>query len=209
MKTRSPLVSLALATAVAAARAFAAEESPAPAQPPTPSSLPAPLAAPKPAPPRAEASKPTFESPARPPVSTALAGRITAVAPKFDPAVAAAMGKSPEVGVDLREFDKPKNTIVRLPDFTVQEDKIPAIKPREMITAAERRRLTYRKHPGLHFGSLPLLGNDGIAAFMAYEEERLERMKEMDDLLTLLPKSQQPSLRRAVDDSFARKELPR
>jgi hypothetical protein len=201
--TRLPLVSVSLAmTVLGASFAAAAEENSAAARPPT-----APITPPASEAPAASASEP---APARPrPISPTVAAQLSAVGPKFDPAVAAAAAKPIEPGTDLREIDKPRNTIIRLPNFEVQEEKLVTLKPRELLTPPERLRAALKKHPGLHFGSLPFLSNNGIALAMQAEEERLERMKEMDDLLSLLPVAQQKRVKPMVDDAFQRKDLPR
>ncbi len=91
----------------------------------------------------------------------------------------------------------------------MKEDKAPAIKPRELPTPQERLELALKKYPGLRLGSFWIFRNDGVALMMQAEDERLDRMKEMNDLLTLLPASQAKQLKPAVDDAFARRDLPR
>ena len=200
--TRVPLVSVVLAVAAFGVRCACAAEAANSSE-----ATVAPFAAPKlptPAPPATAASSAKPRS-----ISPTVAAQLSAAAPKFDPAVATAAGKPIAPGTDLREIDKPKNTIIRLPDFEVQEEKVITLKPRELLTPPERLRIALKKHPGLRFGSLPLLSNNGIALAMQAEEERLERMKEMEDLLTLLPVSQAKQVKPMVDDAFARKPLPR
>jgi hypothetical protein len=219
--TRRPLVSLACAVAFTGASVAVAEEAPAstksPSVPPSEGVSNPILAAPTADPARpAGASLSTRKKalpapdPSRPRVlSPTMSAQLSALAPKFDPAVAAAAGKSIEAGVDLREIDKPRNTILRLPDFEVNEEKIPSMRPSELITPPERLRLALKKYPGLHVGSLPFFSNNGVALMMQAEDERLERMKEMNDLLSLLPTSQQKQVKPMVDDAFLRKDLPR
>ncbi len=111
-------------------------------------------------------------------------------------------------GVDLREVDKPRNTIIRLPSYVVKEDKepkAPALKERDVLTTKAKIRIAYRDHPGLHFGNLPFFTNDGIAAAMAAEEERLEQKRESYDLVSLLPAGPDAKKAKAiVDQAFAR-----
>ena len=203
--TRSPLVSLSIAAA-ACGMAFAAPAEPAADKAPVETS-PVFVAPAAPAATPAAAPAPTADRPR--PISPTLASQLNAAVPKFEPAPAPATTKPIAPGTDLREIDKPRNTIIRLPNFEVQEEKIPEMKPREMLTQPERLRLALKKYPGLHVGSLPFFSNHGVALAMQAEDERLERKKEMDDLLSLLPTSQQKQVKPMVDDAFARKPLPR
>lgn len=203
--TRVPLVSVVLAFAASGVRFACAEEAANATQPPAPSATPVLVTRAPPTPPAA-----TKSSPARPrAISPALAAQLSALGPKFDPAVAVAASKPIEPGTDLREIDKPRNTIIRLPNFEVQEEKIIALQPRELLTPPERLRLAFKKYPGLHVGSLPFFSNAGVALMMQAEDERVERMKEMEDLLSLLPVAQKKQVKPMVDDAFARKPLPR
>jgi hypothetical protein len=123
-------------------------------------------------------------------VSPDTAAKLAVVAPKFDsvppkPETTDAPAK-PTEPIDLREIDKPRNTIIRLPNYLVQEEKPSVIKEREVLTPKARLENAYKKHPGLHVGSLPFLSNDGIALFMQQEDERLERKSEFEDLVSLL-----------------------
>jgi hypothetical protein len=219
--TRRPLVSLVCAVAFTGASVALAEEAPASTKSPT-APVPEVVSNPILVAPTANPTRPggaglstrkralPAPDPARPRVvSPTMSAQLSALAPKFDPAVAAAAGKQLEPGVDLRELDKPRNTILRLPDFEVNEEKIPSMRPSEMLTQPERLRLALKKYPGLHVGSLPFFSNNGVAMMMQAEDERLERMKEMSDLLSLLPAAQQKQVRPMVDDAFLRKDLPR
>ena len=207
--SRLPLMCLMLTAAgVGVGRAVSAEESNAPA---TPAKTESPTvvtpATPATTPVAAAEAKAPASPPARPrPMSPVLASQISSLAPKYEPVAAT---RTIEPGTDLREIDKPRNTIIRLPNFEVQEDKAPVVKPPETLTPQQRLDLALKRHPGLRLGTFWIFRNDGIALTMLAEEERLERMKDMNDLLTLLPASQQKQMRPAVDDAFARKELPR
>jgi hypothetical protein len=116
-------------------------------------------------------------------ISTATAARLNAAVPKFIPPAATAPG-APASAARLE--DKPKNGIVRLPDYIINEPKAPAFKERELLTGYGHLQLAYKRHPGLHFGSLPILSNNGIAFFMLEEDYRLERKKEMEELSGLI-----------------------
>ena len=110
--------------------------------------------------------------------------KITATLPKFSPPPPTD-AKPAAPAPDLRETDRPRNIILRLPNYVVREDKVPLFKERELLTPSGRLDLAYKRHPGLHLGSLPFLSNNGIALAMLAEEERIERQKEMMDLAGL------------------------
>lgn len=116
-------------------------------------------------------------------ISAATAAHLNATAPKFVPP--AAPGTDAHA-TEVRISDKPKNGIVRLPDYVINEPKAPTFKPRELLTGYGRLQLGYKRQPGLHFGSLPIFSNDGIALAMLEEDFRLERKAEMEDLSNLI-----------------------
>jgi hypothetical protein len=118
-------------------------------------------------------------------ISSETAAKLTASLPKIAP-LKTSDARPAEPPPDLRETDKPRNAIVRLPSYIVREPKPPVFKERELLTPKGRVDLARKRFPGLRIGSLPFLSNDGIGLFMLAEEERLERMKEAADLMSLL-----------------------
>src|SRR5687767_15559235 len=115
--TRLPLVSLWVLAGVFGAGAVVAEEmSPL---------LKAPTSAP---------ATPALDRPRA--ISQTAAAQLAAAAPKYESTPA----KPAEPLPDLRETDKPRNTIIRLPSYLVQEDKAPVLKERELLTPKERVR---------------------------------------------------------------------
>src|SRR6266545_2937329 len=134
--TRRPFVSLLIIAATAGVGiAVAAEERPAVLTP-------APEAA-------AAKSAPTSEKPRA--ISPTTAAHLAAAAPKFQPAPAKP-AESTEPPPDLREIDKPRNAIIRLPRYLVEEDKPTVLKERTVMTPQARLDLALKKHPGLRFG---------------------------------------------------------
>lgn len=118
-------------------------------------------------------------------MSDEISARLASVAPKFQPptptpAPPAAQPTPPE------PEDRPKNTIIRLPRYIVEGERPPTFKQRELLTPKAKLELAYKRHPGLRFGSLPFLSNDGIAREMIAEEEALERRRELAELTSLL-----------------------
>jgi hypothetical protein len=77
---------------------------------------------------------------------------------------------------------------------------------REMLTPSARLELALKKYPGLRIGSFWIFRNDGVALAMLADEERLERKKEMQDLVSLLPTGQQKQLKPAVEETFMRRD---
>ena len=143
---------------------------------------------------------PTAESQPRRLVSPAVAAQLSAAIPKFEPASTKPETPTP----DLRESDKPRNTILRLPSYIVREEKPILFKERELLTPKGRLDLALRKHPGMRFGSFWIFRNDGWALAMLAEEERLERQREMSDLLSLLTVADQKQMKPKVDEAFMR-----
>lgn len=102
--------------------------------------------------------------------------------------------------------DQPRNTIVRLPEFVVPEDKAPAFKERETLTPAGRVAMAFRRHPGLRILPLSAL-NRRPGLEMLEEEERLERISELADLNSLQFISEPPAAaksRRAAEAMLIR-----
>lgn len=84
----------------------------------------------------------------------------------------------------------PRNTIYRIPAqefrLTNSAPKVEAT-PRQMLSPRGELDLAYKRRPGLRYTSIPIpfLNNDGIALMMLAEDDRLERIKAMDEMLTL------------------------
>lgn len=121
-------------------------------------------------------------APARPrTVSPELVSRLAATAPKFvapQSIEQAPNGEPP----DLRETDRPRNDIVRLPKYLVQEPRPPVFRARDFLDEAGRIALGMKRHPGL--GAFPFAGlNAPIALQMLQEEARLEDMAAFNDLI--------------------------
>lgn len=156
--------------------------------------------------------------PARPrTVSPETTAHLNSALPKFDatlprpdtaaiarPGETTAAAKPAEPLPDWRDIDKPRNTIVRLPEYVVQEQVPPVVKERVVETPKARLDRALKRNPGLRFGNFWIFRNDGIALAMQEEEERLVRMKETYELLTLLPAAEQARVKPVVDQTFMR-----
>ncbi|MEO6569089.1 MAG: hypothetical protein ABIO94_10045 [Opitutaceae bacterium] len=143
-----------------------------------PTPLPPPFLVPEPASPTTTATTPAARA-----LSAEMSAKISANGPKFAPPKPID-AKSEELP-DRREIDKPRNGIIRLPQVMVQEQKVPVMKERELLTPEGKLDLAYKRNPGLRIGSLPFFSNNAIALAMLEEELRLERIAEATDMAGL------------------------
>jgi hypothetical protein len=140
-------------------------------------------------------------------LSNETAAKISTNGPKYNPPPPAPVDA--EELPDLRDIDRPRNQIIRLPKVMVQEPKAPRIKDAELLTPQGKLELAYKNNPGLHLlNGVPLLGNNsGIALFMLEEQRRLERKAEMEDLVSIYlltdPKTAK-TLKKQTDEVFVR-----
>jgi hypothetical protein len=125
------------------------------------------------------------------PLSPAVAALLTISAPRYSPPPAAP-SPSPDVAPDARDTDKPRNGIIRLPSYLVQEEKLPVLKQRDILTPHGRLELALKRHPGLRFGSFGPLNNNVWANALLEEEFGIERSAEMASLLGLTPGKHEP-----------------
>jgi hypothetical protein len=126
-------------------------------------------------------------------ISPAVAAQLSAAAPKFAPPPAAPKEPNPVARTDLPASEKPKNAIIRLPAYVVQEPRVRVpTKERYVLTEKGQLDAAYRKHPGLRLGEFGPFKNTFWAAMLADEIFAAERSQEMMDLMSLLP-GQRPS----------------
>lgn len=138
-------------------------------------------------PPPAEPSKPARA------LSNDVAAAISAGMPKYNPKPAPAAPKPEEELADLRDTDKPKNQIIRLPQVLVREPRNPVLRERDVNTkenlaAIAERRYISDADRALNrwniFGARSTAGGNsttGRALLMYAEEERLKNMAELND----------------------------
>jgi len=169
----------------------------------------------------AQSASPILKQPASTPTASAPADNSSA-APQRDraisPGVAAALSASmpkyappppkpapvPEEELpDLRETDKPKNTIVRLPKYVVREAKPPIFRDRDINTkkglaAIAMRRYLTETDRALNRFTIPLFApfsinggtaNEERALAMYDEDERLKNMSDVADQNNMVMKS--------------------
>lgn len=111
-------------------------------------------------------------------VSSRIAADLNSGMPKYDPPTPTpAVTAEPQ---DLRDIDKPKNEIPRLPKYVVRESRPLVFRNRDLYTAEGLVNLSFKNHPGLGFGNILGL-NSGIAYDMYLDDERLSDMNDLTD----------------------------
>jgi hypothetical protein len=137
-------------------------------------------------------------------ISPEVAAQLAASRPKFTPVAPPPPPKPEEEMPDLRETDKPKNTIVRLPKFVVQEPKSPIFREQDIHTKQGLANLAMRRYltetdRALNRFRLPLFStfstnggsgsNEDRALAMYFEDERLKEMADAADRTNMVMKS--------------------
>ena len=165
--------------------------------------------------PAAAAQKRSDEGPRRTRViSPEAAAALAANAPKFAPPPPPPEKKPEEELPDLRETDKPKNGIIRLPKYVVQERKPAVFTERDINTQKGLAELAKRRYlsqvdQALNRFYIPFISqsNDERALSMYSEDERLQKMSDFADRANMVQKSDAASglyIKREVDKTFQR-----
>lgn len=113
-------------------------------------------------------------------MSNAVAASLADYMPKYQPPPKPVEPKPEDEAADLRETNKPKNRIIRLPKYTVTEPKPPVFSERELHSKEELNRLAMQRNFGLHIGNIGGM-NQPTALFMYEEQERLNNMSNLKD----------------------------
>ncbi|MBI5693843.1 MAG: hypothetical protein HZC55_27525 [Verrucomicrobia bacterium] len=137
----------------------------------------------------ADTPAPSSSSPRRSrAISGEAAAALAAAAPKYTPPPPKPPPKPEEEMVDMREVDKPKNAIVRLPKYIVQEKKPAVFRERDIhtekgLTDIAMRRYMSEADRALNRWTLPLFGisKEARARAMYEEDERLQNMSDLRD----------------------------
>ncbi|MBL9209433.1 MAG: hypothetical protein JNL92_03145 [Opitutaceae bacterium] len=140
-------------------------------------------------------------------ISSEVAAALAAAAPKYTPPPPPPPPKPETEQVDLREIDKPKNTIVRLPKYIVREAKPPVFTERSIhtekgLTDIAMRRYISDADRALNRWTLPLFGTSKESRAMAMyaEDERLKNMTNLEEAAIAASKSD------AAAGTYIRKE---
>jgi len=146
-----------------------------------PTTTPAALAAHPQAPAEPDAAATDTPGPARA-ISSQTAARLTAGMPAYV-APKPAPPKPDDDEADATDGDKPKNDIIRLPDYVVRERPPPVFTQKEILTPKALAELEFKKHPGLNlWGLIPFSSlNEKIAIQMYDEEARLDNITDLAD----------------------------
>ena len=119
-------------------------------------------------------------------ISPEAAAALAAASPKYEPPPPKPAPKPESEQIDLREIDKPKNQIIRLPKYLVQEPKPAVLSERAVHTQKGLEDIAMRRYMSeadraLNRFTIPLFGTSMQSRAMAmYEED--ERLKNMSDL---------------------------
>jgi hypothetical protein len=157
---------------------------------------------------KAESAAPSRATPKRTrAISSDVAAALAAAAPKYTPPPPPPPPKPEAELVDMREVDKPKNTIVRLPKYIVQEAKPPVFTERSIhtekgLTDIAMRRYISDADRALNRWTLPLFGTSKESRAMAMyaEDERLRNMTNLEETAIAASKSD------AAAGTYIRKE---
>jgi hypothetical protein len=141
-------------------------------------------------------------------MSPEVAAQLAAARPKFTPVAPPPPPKPEEELPDMRDIDKPKNTIVRLPKYVVQEQRPPVFTEREIHTQQGLANLAMRRYMtetdrALNRFTLPLFGISSAdrALAMYAEDERLKNMGDMADQTNMVMKSDAAAGKKVQDAS--------
>jgi hypothetical protein len=147
-------------------------------------------------------------------ISPEVAAQLSAAAPKFTPPPPAPVAKPEEEEADLREVDKPKNGIIRLPKFIVREPRPPMLTERAVNTKKGLADIAVRRYisevdRALNGFTLPFFGASAEqrALEMYAEDERLKNMADLQDSVRMVNatnKAAGANVKREVDRTFAR-----
>ena len=181
MMNRAAKILIAVIAAAATAAAQNAPATPPSAANPDPGATPAAsdassvvlaAKAPEPAPPRA-ASDESGRA-----VSARVAADIGEGMPKYAPPTPTPV--VPADSPEMRDIDKPKNQIPRLPKYVVRESRPLVFRNRDLYTTEGLVNLSFKNHPGLGFGNI--LGLNSAAALQMYQDDqRLDAMSDLAD----------------------------
>ena len=115
----------------------------------------------------------SFESHANSHLSFQLADSMPHYSPPKPP-------PPPQPDVDIRDVDKPRNTIKRLPKYMVRAPKPPVFRDKDLYTSDGLGALGMKKYAGLNFGPLPWL-NQATAKQMVEDDQRAANMADLED----------------------------
>ena len=142
-------------------------------------------------------------------VAEALAARM----PKYNPPEPEPEPVDEEEMQDMRDVDKPRNKIIRLPEYVVRQDKPPVFRDRDINTKAGLKKLAMKRYfyetsIALNKLTIPLFGDAESYALMLYEQD--ERLKNISDLnetandIDRVDPEDAKEIRKATRDTYGR-----
>jgi hypothetical protein len=147
-------------------------------------------------------------------VSSDVAAALAAAAPKYTPAPPKPEPLPEEEKPDLRETDRPKNEIIRLPKVYVREPKPAVLRERSVNTEKGLKDIAMRRYltdadRALNLVSLPFFSSlaEQRALAMYAEDERLQNMADLKDAANNASKSDPAAgayIRRESDLTYLR-----
>lgn len=146
-------------------------------------------------------------------ISGDVAAALAASLPKYNPPKP--VEKKPDTDdVDMRDVDKPRNHIIRLPKYVVQEDKPPVFTEREISTSKGLAAIALKRYftestLALNAVTIPLFGisKEAYAEMLYAEDERLKNMADLKasaDDVNLVNPANAKAIRQATQDTYYR-----
>ena len=113
-------------------------------------------------------------------MSDEVAATLATGMPKYNPPPKAPEPKPEDEQADLRDTDKPKNGIIRLPKYVVKEPRPPVFRERDLHTGSGMTDLGLRRYLGLNIGNIGGL-NRPVSLLMYQEQERLNNIADLKE----------------------------
>ena len=160
----------------------------------------------------ASAQNPPAAAPGAP--SEPVAASLAAAMPKYNPPKPAPPPTPIEQQPDLREIDKPKNTIIRLPDYVVRDAKPPVFRERDINTQQGLANIAMHRYSTeasrtLNRFTIPIFGHtqEARALAMYAEDERLKNITVLNDaadMISARDKAQGAYIKRDIQNTTMR-----
>jgi hypothetical protein len=145
-------------------------------------------------------------------ISADVAAQLSAGLPKYTPPPPKPPPEDDDV--DMRDIDKPKNGIIRLPKYVVHEKPPPVLTERAVNTQKGLADLAMKRYISpayrvLNPFTLPLFGStpEQVALAMYGEDERLKNMSDLSEAARLVGSTDKAAgqyVKRQVDQTFMR-----
>jgi hypothetical protein len=141
---------------------------------------------------------------------------LTNAMPKYNPPSKTDPAKSGDEEADARDTDKPKNAIIRLPQYVVREPKSPVFTEREDMTQKGLDDLAMKRYLGLDPSKMnsPLAATITRLLFQSYanqeyaDAERLNNISDLDQTALAMAHGGDSAdagiIKRAADDIYDR-----